>query len=621
MAKKQLSKMILLPLFLAGITLGAAGVLTGAHLLTAPVIENNKEQKKLEGYKLILGLDASANITLSNVEMAKKLSDKGVSKKNKVMVGSDIIGVVYDATIKGWEAGLTFQVGFKDDVYAGFNLISSNETPGIGKDYLSYVNDRIKGVKIDQPVLLNDGSYTGPTAPITGGALKEVLELCAADYALGDGPIVEPHIYEEYIGALNIPDADQIVEVSVSESLVSKGVSKRYEVKLAGVLQGIVYEATVEGWNPGIHFLAGFKGNTYGGFYLLSSQETAGIGASYLNAINDRIKGVALDQPILIDDETYTGPTAPVTAAPIKEILGLMAADYLGEGEVEPEPTSLANLNAALNILTADDYSLVTLTQDLTDGGVLLKYIVLESGYRVGVVYEMKIRGFKDGLHFLVGFNLDKYAGFKLLASQETADYGGDYLTKINGWIKDLPAADPVLIDNPENAGVTKTVTALQTALGLAANDYLETMNPTYPETSLANLNAALNITTATTYNLLPIRESLKSGGVLLKYDVLVEGVSVGVVYEVKTKGFKDGMHFLVGFSGENYAGFKLIASQETPDYGGDYLTKVNGWIKDQPAADPILVGNPENVGVTRTVNGLKTAFELCADDFLEGSI
>ena len=621
MAKKQLSKMILLPLFLAGITLGAAGVLTGAHLLTAPIIENNKDQKKLEGYKLILSIDPSVNIGLTSAEIAKKLTDKGVSKKTKVNVGEDLIGVVYDATIKGWESGLTFQVGFKDDVYAGFNLISSNETPGIGKDYLQFVNDRIKGVKIDQPVLLNDGSYTGPTAPITGGALKEVLELCAADYALGDSPIIPPHEYEEYIGALNIDDADQIVEVTVSESLITKGVSKRYEVNLDGVLQGIVYEATVEGWNPGIHFLAGFKGNTYGGFYLLSSDETAGIGASYLNEINDRIAGVPLDQPILIDDETYTGPTAPVTAAPIKEVLGLMAADYLGQGEAEPEPTSLANLNAALNILTADDYSLVTLTQDLKDGGVLLKYIVLENGYRVGVVYEMKVRGFKDGLHFLVGFNADKYAGFKLLASQETPDYGGDYLTNVNGWIKDLPAADPVLIDDEVNAGVTKTVTALQTALGLAADDYLATMNPTYPETSLENLNAALNLTTATSYTILPIRETLKAGGILLKYDVLVEGVTVGVVYEVKTKGFKDGMHFLVGFIGENYAGFKLLASQETPDYGGDYLTKVNGWIKDQPASDPILVGNPENVGVTRTVNGLKTALELCADDYLEGRI
>lgn len=327
MAKKSLNKMVLLPLFLAAVTLGAAGVLTGVHLLTAPYVEKNELNKKYAGYKQILEIDSFDEV--KELTVSDSLKAKGVTLKQSFIVGGVEAGVVYDANITGWSPDLIFQVGFKGNVYAGFNLISSKETPGIGADYLKLVNDRIKGKAVDSPVLVDtDGTYTGVTAPATGTPLKEVLELCAAD---------------------------------------------------------------------------------------------------------------------------YSGSAIP-----------------------EPEPTSVDNLNLALNLTTATEFNLLTPSSTLKTAGLLFKYEVLAGTEKVGIVYEAKVRGFKDGMHFLVGFSGTNYAGFKLIASSETPVYGGDYLNNVNDWIKGQPANSEVLTDSVANAGVTRTVDGLKTMLALCATDYLE---------------------------------------------------------------------------------------------------------------------------------------------------
>lgn len=329
MAKKPLSKMIVLPLFLASVTLLSAGVLTGVHLLTQPFIEKNIEMKQNEGYLKILEIDSFDE--KKELELADNLKGAGVLLKQSFSQGANVVGVVYDANITGWDTDLKFQVGFKGDKYAGFNLISSKETPGIGADYLKLVDGRIRGVSVTTPVLVDDSSYTGVTAPVTGNALKSVLELCARDYA--------------------------------------------------------------------------------------------------------------------------------------------------GAEEPEPEPTSVENLNKALGIETADSFELLEVSANLKTGGILLKYDVKAGADSVGVVYEAKVRGFAPDLHFLVGFNDGNYAGFHVLASRESAGYGADYLEKVSGWIVGQPATADVLNDESENAGVTVTVTALKKVLTLVAADYNEGRN------------------------------------------------------------------------------------------------------------------------------------------------
>ncbi len=182
MSKKKLNNFILLPLFLGVVTLVAAGALTGVHLLTKPKIEENIKQKQLAGYKQILDLEPSDVIDLKEKVVSSELSNIGVTNKYSITIEAVEVGVVYDAEITGYNSGLIFQVGFKGTKYAGFNVISSNETPGFGADYLETVHEQIKGVEIGDPIL-QDPSKTGKT--LTANALRKALEACAEDYLEG----------------------------------------------------------------------------------------------------------------------------------------------------------------------------------------------------------------------------------------------------------------------------------------------------------------------------------------------------------------------------------------------------------------------------------------------------
>ncbi len=328
MAKKQLNKMVLLPLFLAGVTLASAGVLTGVHLLTAPLIERNELNKKYEGYKTILAIDTFDEVR--ELTLPPPLSEAGVTLKQSFIVGGTSAGVVYDGSITGWNSGLVFQVGFKGDVYAGFNLISSNETPGIGADYLKLVNDRIKGKNISEPVLIDDdGTYTGVTAPITGSPLKLVLEMCAADY--GGEEVVEPEhdpaALSDLNTALNIDNASAFTSLALTDDLRAVDVVYKYDVHAGEESVGIVYEVKTRGFKPDLQFLVGFADGKFAGFYVLKSSESDGWGADYLVLVNDAIVGLDATQPFAILPD-HAGITK--TRDAVENALRAAALDYVG---------------------------------------------------------------------------------------------------------------------------------------------------------------------------------------------------------------------------------------------------------------------------------------------------
>ena len=236
--------------------------------------------------------------------------------------------VVYDGEIKGWESGLVFQVGFKGNVYAGFNLISSNETPGIGADYLKLVDNRIKGKLLTDSILVdNDGTYTGATAPITAGSLRSILMLCATDFA-GD-EIVEETFLDQINAAMNRIDISEYSELTVTSTLTDAKVLNKLAVKKGSEVVGTVYEANIKGYKEGLHFLVGFSGDTYAGFKTISSNETSGLGADLLLTVNDQIKGVNVNDPILVNTEMTS---VTVTRTALKNILTIIVADYLEGG-------------------------------------------------------------------------------------------------------------------------------------------------------------------------------------------------------------------------------------------------------------------------------------------------
>lgn len=182
---KKLNKMVMLPLFLGAVTLASAGILGGVHALTNPVITQRNLKAENEGLYKVLDIEAADDVQVA--EDISHLSAGNVKRKTTLYLNGEVVGVVYYVETSGWEGGLNFQLGLKDNVYAGFNVISENETTGYGKDLLRTIDAQIKGKSVDEPLVLNygEGLATGTTAKTTGTALMNSFTVCVADYKEG----------------------------------------------------------------------------------------------------------------------------------------------------------------------------------------------------------------------------------------------------------------------------------------------------------------------------------------------------------------------------------------------------------------------------------------------------
>ena len=178
---KKMNKMLLLPLFLGGVTLASAGLISAVNVLTEPIIQTNVMAKENEGNLKILGvnkIDVKLELALN-----EKLINGGVKAKQEFKLEGLSIGIVYDVEISAYSSDLQFQVGFKNEKYAGFNVVTSKETKEYGGVLLDQLNDFLK----DKPATENAPIPTDLMAgkSITGRALNTALGICADDYMEG----------------------------------------------------------------------------------------------------------------------------------------------------------------------------------------------------------------------------------------------------------------------------------------------------------------------------------------------------------------------------------------------------------------------------------------------------
>lgn len=179
---KKMNKMLVLPLFLGAVVLGSAGIITGIHALTEPFIQRNIIAKENAGYMKILGITTVDEVV--EHEVSEALVTGGVKSKKEFKLSSGTsVGVVYDVEITGYTSGLKFQVGFNEGNYAGFNVVSSGETPAYGGVLLEEVNAAIKGKSASENAPIASALMAGKS--ITGKALNTALGLCADDYMKG----------------------------------------------------------------------------------------------------------------------------------------------------------------------------------------------------------------------------------------------------------------------------------------------------------------------------------------------------------------------------------------------------------------------------------------------------
>ncbi len=177
--------MVTLPLFLGVVALISAGILGGVHALTNPIITQRNIKLENEGLYKVLDIENADEVVVA--EDISHLSAGKVKKKTSLYLNGALVGVVYYVETTGYNAGLNFQLGLKDNVYAGFNIISESETPDYGGAFLKTINEQIKGKSIDAELVLDytDGLSAGQTAGTTGKSLMTSFNVCVADYKEG----------------------------------------------------------------------------------------------------------------------------------------------------------------------------------------------------------------------------------------------------------------------------------------------------------------------------------------------------------------------------------------------------------------------------------------------------
>lgn len=97
-------------------------------------------------------------------------------------------------------------------------------------------------------------------------------------------------------------------------------------------------------------------------------------------------------------------------------------------------------------------------------------------------------------------------------------------------------------------------------------------------------------------------------------YSMTLEGEPYVYVYEITTKGFSDGLEFLlfVYADRESIAGIRILNHSETPEYGGKVLDDV-AYLSTffEASNDQLLnLGIDQVAGATRTIRGLESAVQ-----------
>ncbi len=178
-----------------------------------PVGQYDAEKSLLD----VTNIDSKRTLALSAA-----LSGAGVLTKEEFKYEGSRVGIIYVVEIDAYHEGLKFEVGFKADVYAGFNVLVTNETPGIGGRFLDKVDGLIKGELASDPVLTEQADYAGAT--LTRDPLKDALELVAADYLVTP----ELSVFAEYTGSYTSPKPQ--VNQSEFTTHVTVGLDEDYHI-------------------------------------------------------------------------------------------------------------------------------------------------------------------------------------------------------------------------------------------------------------------------------------------------------------------------------------------------------------------------------------------------------
>ena len=480
-----MKKSIKLPLFLGSVALICTAALAVINEVTKDKISRNYQDKADRGFLTVLGLTNSEGFVLESYEVAEHLSKAGVNEIKTLKQVSDesLAGVAYDMTVKGGFAGdIQFQVGFKGEVYSGFNVVKSSETPGYGEDYLKVLTNYF----VNLPITTTPAEIFAATielkagATVTRGPVLKGIEVLVNDYQKfgKESQTLDPN----YLGAFGLSDGAgySLLDVEVSEELASDVSEIKALINSEDKQLGLAYEVNVKGYAGNVQYFVGFIGEQYAGFVVGEHGESNGFGKDGLENLATFLPNKPISTTMAeIRAETfevlptYVNPGVTKTSTPVMNALEKIVNHY------EPY-LSTKKLLALFGLSELGDHVVneVSVTEELTTAGITKIYELSLNDEVVGLGYYVQVTGYnsKVKVNFSVGFIGDKYTAFIVGEHGESNGFGKDGLENLATFLPNKPISTTMAEIRAEtfevlptwdkvDLGVTKTSTPVMNAL------------------------------------------------------------------------------------------------------------------------------------------------------------
>lgn len=178
------NKLILLPL--ATLLLVGCQAASSSASLSSTSITSSTSGASSDPYwnQAFLNVDL-APYTQTELAISTELEDVSVTKGVKLTENEIIKGLAYEATVRGFVANITFQIGIYDGLITNFNLISHREHGTFGRLTLIALETQLKEIEpnfstIQTRIASTTGRRTGRSG--TYDPVMETIEAITLHY-------------------------------------------------------------------------------------------------------------------------------------------------------------------------------------------------------------------------------------------------------------------------------------------------------------------------------------------------------------------------------------------------------------------------------------------------------
>jgi hypothetical protein len=173
-------KLFTTPVMLVLLSVLSFSSLFALHTFTEPILINRENQLFLT----ILDTPTFAGVTIESPQQATSpYVQDGVVRYQRFLKDDVLLGIIYTIDTTGYNSGLQFTLGIRDDAFRTLIVDNTNETPNYGGTYLNLLPSLVQGVSIADEatfIALFLAQTTGRTE--TSGAVIKALIASSRHY-------------------------------------------------------------------------------------------------------------------------------------------------------------------------------------------------------------------------------------------------------------------------------------------------------------------------------------------------------------------------------------------------------------------------------------------------------